>query len=146
VLAIDPNANILIFSDFDHYPYLDLLMESGAVGFIPKIATKEQLIRAIRCALNREVIVPYSWLKDIYNGEKPWVKRKMYKDKISLTDKEKNIMKELIKGKTNKEMAQTLFMGQRSFEYSLTKIFRKLGVQTRVEAVVKVKEMGLIED
>jgi two-component system competent response regulator ComA len=55
-------------------------------------------------------------------------------------------MKELVKGKTNKEMAQTLFVGQRSFEYSLTKIFKKLGVQTRVEAVVKAKELDLIDD
>lgn len=145
-LAIDPKTNVLIFSEFELYPYLDLLMESGAVGFISKTATKAQLIRAIRCALNQEVVVPFSLLKDIYSGVRPWVKRKTNKEKILLTDKEKNIMKELVKGKTNKEMAQTLFVGQRSFEYSLTKIFRKLGVQTRVEAVVKVKEMGLIED
>ncbi|AGK55354.1 response regulator transcription factor [Bacillus sp. 1NLA3E] len=145
-LAIDPQANVLIFSECDIYPNLDLLMESGAVGFIAKTATKEQLIRAIRCALNQEMVVPFSWLKDIYHGDRPWVKRKMFKEKISLTDKEKKIMKELVKGKTNKEMAQTLFVGQRSFEYSLTKIFHKLGVQTRIEAVVKVKEMGLIVD
>ncbi len=145
-LAIDPKANVLIFSELDIYPNLDSLMESGAVGFISKTATKEQLIRAIRCALNQEMVVPFSWLKDIYQGDRPWIKRKMFKEKILLTDKEKKIMKELVKGKTNKEMAQTLFVGQRSFEYSLTKIFHKLGVQTRIEAVVKVKEMGLLDE
>jgi two-component system competent response regulator ComA len=142
----NPDINVLIFSEVDMFSYLDQLLESGAVGFVSKKATKEQLIRAIRCALNQEIVMPVSWLKDLYRGAKPWAKAKMNKEKITLTDKEKKIMKELVKGKTNKEMAQTLFVGQRSFEYSLTKIFKKLGVQTRVEAVVKAKELDLIDD
>jgi two-component system, NarL family, competent response regulator ComA len=44
VLALDPKANILIYTGFEIFPHLDLLMESGAMGFIPKTATKDQFI------------------------------------------------------------------------------------------------------
>jgi two-component system competent response regulator ComA len=146
VLEIEPNANVLIYTGYEIIPHLHLFMESGAVGFVPKTATKDHLIRAIRCALNREVVIPFSFLKDIYYGSKQESPPEPKKETIPLSDKEKEILKELAKGKTNKEMAQALFIGQRSLEYSLTNLFHKLGVQTRVEAVIKAKEIGLIED
>ena len=145
VLEKDPTANILIYTGFEIFPHLDLLMESGAVGFIPKTSTKEQLIRALRCALNQEVVLPFSMLKEIYRGVRPSILKEETREKFSLNEKEKKILKELVKGKTNKEIAQVLFIGQRSLEYSLTNLFHKLGVQTRIEAVVKVKEMELID-
>ncbi|PFP30759.1 DNA-binding response regulator [Bacillus sp. AFS073361] len=144
VLAIDHKANILIYTGYDILPHLGLLMESGAVGFVPKTATKDHLIRAIRCALNQEVVIPFSMLREIYQGTGPLIQKESHTEMITLNEKEKEILKELVKGKTNKEIAQVLYIGQRSLEYSLTNLFQKLGVQTRLEAVVKVKEMGLI--
>ncbi|CRK80895.1 response regulator transcription factor [Neobacillus massiliamazoniensis] len=145
VLEIDPNAKILIFTEYEMFPNLDLFMESGAVGFISKAATKDQLIRAIRCALNQEIVIPISFLQEIYHRTVHSSQREIAKESISLSEKEKKIIQELVKGKTNKEISQELFMGQRSLEYSLTSIFHKLGVQTRIEAVVKVKEIGLLD-
>ncbi|WHY94191.1 response regulator transcription factor [Neobacillus cucumis] len=145
VLAIEPNANILIYCDNEILPYIDLLMDSGAVGFISKTATRQQLIRSIRCALNKEAIIPYTLLKEIYHGSKPSFLLESPNEGISFNEKEKKILTELVKGKTNKEIAQTMFIGQRTLEYSLTNLFQKLGVHTRIEAIVKVKDMGFIE-
>jgi len=147
VLASNPSANILIFSEVDLSTQLDLFMECGAIGFILKTATREQLIRAIRCAINQEIVVPFTWLKTIYQGTKPWLKRNhMNNDKLHFNEKEMRILKELVKGKTNKQMAQTLFIGQRSLEYCLTGIFQKLEVQNRIEAIVKVNMLGIIDE
>ncbi|MFD0824944.1 response regulator transcription factor [Neobacillus sp. M.A.Huq-85] len=145
VLAIEPNANILIYCDNEILPYIDLLMDSGAVGFISKTATRQQLIRSIRCALNKEAIIPYTLLKEIYHGSKPSFLLESPNEGISFNEKEKKILTELVKGKTNKEIAQTMFIGQRTLEYNLTNLFQKLGVHTRIEAIVKVKDMGFIE-
>ncbi len=143
VLEIDDEANILIYSGFDVLPHFELFIESGAVGFISKTATKDQLIMAIRSGLNKEMVISTAVLKEIYQRVKQSVQRQVYMENISITEKEKEILKELARGKTNKDIAQSLFIGQRSLEYSLTNLFHKLGVQTRVEAVVKAKEMGL---
>ncbi|MCH6266806.1 response regulator transcription factor [Neobacillus citreus] len=143
VLKIVPAAKILIYTGFDILPHWELFIESGAVGFVSKTATKEQLIRAIRCALNREVVIPYSFLKELVRKGHITVEKNASGITI-LNDREKEIIQELAKGKTNRDIAQALFIGQRSLEYSLTNIFQKLGVQTRVEAVVKASELGLI--
>ncbi|WP_251554675.1 response regulator transcription factor [Neobacillus muris] len=145
VLKIVPEANILIYTGYDIITHFDLLMESGAVGFISKTATRDKLIRAIRCALHQEVVLPFAMLKEIYLNGRYVEHKEPAQERIVLTEKEQAIVKELVKGKTNKEIAQVLYMGQRSLEYSLTSLFQKLGVQTRVEAVIKVKEMNLLD-
>ncbi len=145
VREIKPDSNVVIYTGFDFLPHIDMFIESGAIGFVSKTATKEQLIRAIRCAMEKEIVMPISFLRDIYPGKKNKEKIQ-HKDVLSISPREKEILQELIKGKTNKDIAQRLFIGQRSLEYNLTHLFHKLGVQTRVEAVVKAKELGLIDD
>lgn len=144
IIEQKPNSKIVIYTGYELLPHLDFFMESGAVGFIPKTATKEQLIRAIRCALNQEIVLPFPLLKEIYHkGKNAPVKKN--EDRVVLNEKERDIIRELAKGKTNKDIAQTLYIGQRSLEYTLTNLFNKLSVQTRVEAVVKAKELGLLD-
>jgi two-component system, NarL family, competent response regulator ComA len=145
VISDNPNAKILIFTGHDFVPSLELLMKSGAVGFISQTDTREQLIRMIQCAVNEEVILPYKWLQEIYQGAQTTRSLVNKGEEILLNEREKKILQELVKGKTNKVMAQDLFIGQRTLEYTLTAIFQKLGVNSRVEAVVRVKELGLID-
>ncbi|MDR7000949.1 response regulator transcription factor [Neobacillus niacini] len=145
VLAIEPDATILIYTDNEIFPYMNLLIEAGAIGFISKTSTKDHLIRTIRCAINREVIIPFTLLKEIYRGFESSLLRKPSKEGISFNEKENKILTELVKGKTNKEIAQTMFIGQRTLEYNLTNLFQKLGVHSRIEAIVKVKDLGLID-
>lgn len=145
VLKVNPNLNILIYTGFDIIPQLALILESGAVGFVSKTATKDQLITAIHCAINQEAVIPISLLKAIYNRKNHSIKDKAEVGEVSFSNRERTILQYLAKGKTNKEMAQSLFIGQRSLEYALTSIFKKLNVQTRVEAVFKAKELGLTD-
>ncbi len=65
-------------------------------------------------------------------------------NQISLNEDEKQILIEVGKGKTNKELAEILNLSQRSVEYKLTDIFHKLKVSSRMEAVQKAKELWLI--
>ena len=64
----------------------------------------------------------------------------------SITDKEYSILKEIARGKSNKEIAGTVIMSQRSLEYCLTNLFQKLNVKSRIEAALKAKQMGILSD
>lgn len=63
---------------------------------------------------------------------------------ITLSDKEQKILEGISKGLTNKAIAVELSMSQRTIEYNLTKIFSKLGVSSRIEALMKAREYGLL--
>lgn len=138
-----PDAVILIYSGFEIGPHFNLLMESGVSGFVSKTSTREQLVQAIRSAARKEAIIPMQLLKQlrrkeiVLQGQTP-------NDKSTISQKEDKLLRELAKGHSNKEISKTLLISQRSLEYSLTELFQKLNVNSRVEAIKKAKSLGIL--
>ncbi|MBB2482950.1 response regulator transcription factor [Bacillus sp. APMAM] len=143
VLGLVPDAVILIYSGFDIAPHFNLLMESGVSGFISKTSTRDQLIQAIRSAARKEAIIPMQLLKQLRRQEIVVQSDKSNESAI-ISNKEENLLRELAKGHSNKEISKTLIISQRSLEYSLTELFQKLGVNSRVEAIKKAKSLGIL--
>jgi two-component system competent response regulator ComA len=143
VLEVVPDAIILIYSGFDIAPHFNLLMESGVSGFIAKTSTREQLIQAIRCAARKEAIVPMQLLKQLRRQEIV-VQGDKENEKTTIGKKEEKLLRELAKGHSNKVISKTLLISQRSLEYSLTELFQKLNVNSRVEAIKKAKLLGIL--
>lgn len=143
VLEYVPDAVILIYSGFEIAPHFNLLMESGVSGFIAKTSTREQLIQAIRCAARKEAIVPMQLLKQLRRQEIV-VQGEADHEKTIITQEEDRLLRELAKGKSNKEISKTLMISQRSLEYSLTELFQKLHVSSRVEVIKKAKSLGIL--
>ncbi|OES45686.1 response regulator transcription factor [Domibacillus iocasae] len=146
VLTLKPNAVILIYSGFEFKNHFNLLIESGVSGFVQKTVNKEQLVRTVRCALKGEVILPLSLVKQLRRTTLHVSDVKKEIDVQAISNKEYKILREISKGKSNKEIADSLLMSQRSLEYSLTNIFQKLNVKSRIEAAMKAKETGLFSD
>ncbi|KLU66409.1 transcriptional regulatory protein ComA [Desulfosporosinus acididurans] len=63
---------------------------------------------------------------------------------VSFDKKELSILKEVARGKGNKEIADYLLISQRAVEYNLTRIFGKLNVRSRSEAIFEAKQLGVI--
>jgi len=143
VLDYVPDAVILIYSGFEIAPHFNLLVESGVSGFIAKTSTRDQLIRAIRCAARKETIIPTQLFKQLRRQEIV-VMGGAEHEKTTITQDEDKLLRELAKGKSNKEISKTLMISQRSLEYSLTDIFQKLHATSRVEAIKKAKSLGIL--
>lgn len=146
ILQRDPDAVVLIYTGFDIVSHYNLLVEAGVSGFISKTATKEQLITSIRCALREEVVIPLQLLKQLRRVDTSPTTKEGQHDLgvISLSIKEQQILEGVEKGLTNKAIAINLSISQRTIEYNLTKIFSKLGVSSRTEALIKAREFGLL--
>lgn len=146
ILRKNPDAVVIIYTGFDIISHYNLLIEAGVSGFISKTATKEQLITAIRCALRDEVVIPLQLLKQLRRVDtSPATTEGEYSlGAITLSTKEQQILEGVEKGLTNKAIALKLATSQRTIEYNLTKIFSKLGVNSRTEALMKAQEYGML--
>ncbi|MCP3030504.1 response regulator transcription factor [Halobacillus sp. A1] len=140
-----PDLAILIYTGFDLNTHFNMLVEANINGFVSKTASSEQLINVIRCALRDEVVIPLHLFKQLRRSEAS-VSDISEKEgaRLSLNEKEQSILREVSSGLTNREIAQTLHMSQRSVEYTLTGIFNKLSVKSRTEALFKAQELGLV--
>lgn len=146
ILQDDPEAIILIYTGFDIMSHYNMIIDAGVTGFISKTATAEQLITAIRCALREEAVIPVHLLKQLRRIEASPSTSEGQETLgyITLSDKEQQILEQVARGLTNNSIALNLGASQRTIEYNLTKIFSKLRVSSRTEALLKAKEFGLL--
>jgi len=146
ILRIHPEAAILIFTGYDVISHYNLLIDNGVLGILSKTYSEEQIIDAIRRAVKKEVILPYQLIQQLRIKENVSniTEEEQMEDVVSLTEDEKQILMEVSKGKTNRELAEFLHLSQRSVEYKLTSIFHKLKVSSRMTAVQKAKELNII--
>lgn len=144
-LAYNPDLIILIYTGFDIKPHFNLLVEAGVSGFLSKTSSREELVTGIRSALRRQVVLPLTLVREL---RRPGIISggADSQDKVILTQLELDILGELAKGKSTREIAAALAMSQRSLEYNLTSLYQKFGVRTRVDTVLKAKKLGIIPE
>ncbi|MCD5324311.1 MULTISPECIES: response regulator transcription factor [Pontibacillus] len=157
VRALGKEAPILIYTGYDIGPYFNTLIEAGASGFINKTEPRDQLILSIRSVLKGKVILPIGLFKQLRRMEVQ-VEQQVVKEEqeeqpeeeiqedVSINSKEQKILIEVARGKSNREIASIYYKSQRTIEYNLTEIFKKLQVKSRAEAVLKSKQLGIISD
>lgn len=146
ILKEDPNARIIIYTGFDIEPHFNLLIETGVMGIISKTASQESIINAIESIMRKEIVIPYELFKQLRIQER-YAHININKNgvvPISMNHREIEVLSYIEKGMTNKCIASTLNLSQRSIEYTITEIFNKLGVYSRVEAVKAAKKIGII--
>ncbi|GGO01588.1 response regulator transcription factor [Saccharibacillus kuerlensis] len=140
-----PDACILIYTGFDIGPHLNRLIDAGLSGYVPKTSTREQLVGAIRCAMRREVVLPLDVFRDMRKNQQEAVAERPASSRPSLLERDIEILQQISQGKGNRLIAEQMCMSQRSLEYQLTHLFQKLGVKSRIEAVGKAKDIGILD-
>ncbi|MGY4691436.1 response regulator [Salibacterium sp. K-3] len=150
VRGMDRETPVLIYTGHEVGPYFNTLIEAGISGFISKTSTREELIQTIRYAVDGKAVVPVSLFRQLRKMEVRVEETGSFPieegHEISLNSKEQEILTEVAKGKSNKEIASIFYNSPRTIEYNLTDIFKKLQVKTRAEAVLKSKQWGIIPD
>lgn len=144
LLQLDPERKIIIYSGYEIGSHFNLLIESGVSGFISKTASRDQLHHSIRCALRGEAVIPITLLKQLRRNEVTVSRSELSIEDVSINEKEMAILSEVAAGVSNKELAVSLHVSQRNVEYQLTRIFEKLNVRSRSEAIREAKRLGLI--
>nr|WP_202113266.1 response regulator transcription factor [Paenibacillus sp. MMS18-CY102] len=147
IIESNPDALILIYTGFDIAPNFNILIEAGVSGFVNKATSWARLINIIRCALEGETVLPTALVKELRRTDiKVPVGSNGSLEHISINQREQVILQEIAQGKSNKEIAAMMFMSQRMIEYNLTKIFEKLNVSSRSEAITEAKKHGLVQE
>ncbi len=131
-----PEIRVLVLTTFDEDEYIVKAMQAGASGYLLKDAPTEQLAAAIRSVHSGftqlgPTIAPklFSKLSSPANGPKEDVNS-------MFTGRELEILKLLGQGKSNKEIAQSLYITEGTVKNHITKILAQLNVRDRTQAAL----------
>jgi len=143
IKEVAPDTAILILTAYDDEEYVLGLLDAGAAGYLLKSARGRDLVGAIRAIRAGEsVLHPNIIARLLKRATVAPVKDN--KAPGLLSEQEAEVLRLVALGMSNKEVAEELFLSQRTVKAHLTSVFNKLNVASRSEAIVKGLQWGLV--
>ncbi len=140
-----PSVIVLVLTGYDYDEYVFSMLEAGAAGYLLKNVSGDELIHAIRAVYSGEPMIHPTILKKLISRFKtpPTPAGPALSDSPqSLSERETEVLKVAAKGMSNKDIANTLFISERTVQAHMRSIFNKLGVGGRSEAILYALKRG----
>ncbi|MBI5944108.1 MAG: response regulator transcription factor [Chloroflexi bacterium] len=143
IKSISPDSKILVLTGFDESDLAYQSIKAGALGFLLKDATRVQLLQAIRDVANGSASIPPSIaMKVIHELDHP--AEPIYTAN-PLTPREHEVLKLIARGLSNQEIAQALFVHERTVAKYVSSILNKLHLANRTQVALYAIDKGLAE-
>ena len=143
IRAARPDAPVIVFTALDTDERILGAVQAGAQGYLLKGAPRDELFKAIRVVSEGgSLLQPVVASKLLQHISHQSDERASSVD--PLTDREMEVLALLAQGKTNKEIAATLFISERTVKFHVGSILGKLGAGNSTEAVTIAAQRGLV--
>lgn len=146
VKKILPRARVIILTVYEDEPHVFNAIKAGAMGYLLKDVSIDDLVKAIHRVNNGEAliqpVIAAKVLKEFAMLDKRTIKEgdAFYND---LTEKEKEVLRLIALGGTNKEIARKLCIAEKTVKNHISNIFQTLHVNNRTQAAIYALERKL---
>lgn len=134
-----PHIKIVLLTIHDDENYVIEVIKAGATGYLLKDIEPGMLIKAIRSVHLGESFIYPTLARRLFfevDQEKKSENQRTRGSQDSLTSREIEVLQLIGQGLSNQEMAQKLFLSEKTVKNHLTNIFRKINVSDRTQAVI----------
>ena len=129
-----PDVKAVVLSGSDEPELVEAAFRRGAAGFVLKRVDRADLAPVLRTILDGFVYHPLGGTDHSEASE------------LGLTRREDEILRAVGAGRSNKQIARELWVTEQTVKFHLTKVYRKLGVASRAEAVHEAYARGVLEN
>ncbi|MBI9050719.1 MAG: response regulator transcription factor [Anaerolineaceae bacterium] len=142
IIANDSTAKILVLTSYSDETKIFSAIQAGALGYLLKATSADELLEAIHQVYQGNSYLPPAIARQVIHGiQKPAYPNEHYTP--TLTRREYNILELLAKGLSNKEMAATLTISERTVSGHVANILTKLNLENRTQAALYAQKLGI---
>ncbi|MCM2677263.1 response regulator [Alkalicoccobacillus plakortidis] len=135
-----PNARILIVTSFSDQDYVIPALQAGAAGYQLKDVEPEELVETIKAVHKGESKLHPQVMKHVLSHVSEDTTKKRL---ATLTEREIDVLKEISTGQSNKEIAETLFISEKTVKTHVSNLLSKLELQDRTQAALFAIQAGV---
>lgn len=135
LLAIDPDARVMIFSTFARDDEVREALNTGAAGYLQKSAGREDLMRALRTIADGGTFLPADLARRLKSLQQGPV----------ITPREREILALIAQGRANKEIAAELGNAEDTVKRHISNILEKFDVSDRAQATAEAIRRGIVK-
>jgi DNA-binding NarL/FixJ family response regulator len=151
VMRQNPDCRVIMLTTFDLDHYVYAALAAGASGFLLKDVTPGHLAAAVRLVNTGDALLAPSITRRLverfasgdHRHQHPGAPA-VHRDLAALTPREREVLTLMGRGLSNTELAQTLTLSEATVKTHVARIFAKLSLRDRAQAVVIAYETGLI--
>src|SRR6202142_80113 len=140
-----PGTKVIMLTSYAEDEMLFSAIRAGASGYILKQIGREDLIKAIEAVSRGEALLDPAVTQRVFQEVRRAVKEEEASAFAHLSQQEKHVLLLVSEGKTNREIAKALFLGEGTVRNYVSSILSKLGVNNRAEAAAYAVEHNLRE-
>jgi len=151
VRLASPGSAIIILTMHDADEFLFAAIREGAAGYLLKSLPSAEVVRAVRAAARGESLLEPSMARKLMEGYATLSRHRETPPQAcaargsELTPREIAVMELLVQGASNREIAQQLYLSDKTVKQHVTKILRKLGVRSRSQAIIHAVRSGMVK-
>ncbi|PWU57309.1 DNA-binding response regulator [Micromonospora sp. S4605] len=145
---LDPAPYVVVLTTFDLDEYVHTALRNGAVGFLLKDASADDMLAAVRSAARGDAMIsPRVTRRLLRTFAEPTSDRHRDAERrlAVLTGKERQVLVAVGGGLSNTEIAATLYMSEATAKTHVSRILAKLGLANRVQAAILAHQAGLLD-
>jgi DNA-binding NarL/FixJ family response regulator len=145
-LAAPHSAIVFHSADESETALLDAI-DAGAIAYLTKSATADQIIEAVRKASVGEVLIPVALFAKAIARQRKVVTDRLAREKLlaEFTPRELDVLRLLAEGLDTANLATRLGIAPHTVEWHVSHVIEKLGVHSKLQAVIAAARRGLIE-
>jgi DNA-binding NarL/FixJ family response regulator len=140
-----PNTKVIMLTSYAEDEMLFSAIRAGASGYILKQIGSEDLVKALESVGRGEALLDPAVTQRVFQEVRRAVKEEEASAFAHLSQQEKHVLLLVSEGKTNREIAKSLFLGEGTVRNYVSSILSKLGVNNRAEAAAYAVEHNLRE-
>ncbi len=140
-----PETRVLMLTSYAEDEMLFSAIRAGASGYILKQIGGEELMKALEAVARGEALLDPAVTQRVFQEVRRAVKEEEASAFVHLSQQEKHVLLLVSEGRTNREIAKALFLGEGTVRNYVSSILSKLGVSNRAEAAAYAVEHNLRE-
>lgn len=140
-----PETKVLMLTSYAEDEMLFSAIRAGASGYVLKQIGSEDLVKALESVGSGEGLLDPAVTQRVFQEVRRAVREEEASAFANLSQQEKHVLQLVSEGKTNREIAKALFLGEGTVRNYVSSILSKLGVNNRAEAAAYAVEHSLKE-
>lgn len=141
IMEADARQRIVMLTMHIETDLIRKALKAGAVGYLTKDVTFDEVLSALRMACNGDVIISPEFAHALLDEVE---ETRAIQEKI-LSDREMEVLQLLADGQSTPEIATNMFISQKTVKNHLAAIYAKIDARDRTHAIIRAVKMGIIK-
>jgi two-component system response regulator DegU len=145
ILQTDPDKRVVMLTMHADKDLIDAAIKAGAVGYLTKDCSTDEVIDAVRMAANGETALSPQLAKTMLSEVRKIDEKAAREEDRLVTKREEEVLQLIADGCSTPEVAQKLYISQKTVKNHLASIYEKLNARDRTQAVLLAVRMGIVK-